>query len=150
MTTISNNLPVQRSADDFNVMYEHIRYRAPMEGNDDHANANGWSDVTPPSSPSTASTHSTFDGLQDEPLDGSLHESDYDQISDREELEQDRLISIRDPTTIRRLAMAADFSEGRLDTTVGSPQIENKGTPTQYVSYLITTKVGTWSCSFTL
>jgi hypothetical protein len=149
VTTITdNNNRLQRSADDFHAMYEQIRCRAPpMEGNDDPsqgegANGSGWTDVTPPSSPLTTSTRSTFDGLQDEPLDEPLDISEYDQISDREKLEEDRLISIRDPKTIRRLAMAADFSEGRLETVVGSPQKENAGTPTQYVSYQITTKVG--------
>jgi sorting nexin-4 len=133
-------------------MYERIRYRrAPMEGdNPGRANPSSPTDVTPPSSPSTTSTHSTSDDLQDESLDEPLNDSaEYDQISDREELEEDRLKFIRDPKTIRRLAMAADFSEGRLETSVGHPQKENAGTPTQYVSYQITTKVGTL-CDFTL
>jgi sorting nexin-4 len=38
--------------------------------------------------------------------------------------------------------MAEDFSEGKLETIVDSPQKENAGTQTQYVSYQITTKVG--------
>jgi sorting nexin-4 len=37
--------------------------------------------------------------------------------------------------------MAADFSEGRLETFVGSPQKELAGTQNQYVSYQVTTKV---------
>ncbi|KAF2281254.1 uncharacterized protein EI97DRAFT_366855 [Westerdykella ornata] len=37
-------------------------------------------------------------------------------------------------------SMAADFSEGRLETTVGSPQKELAGTKDAYVSYLVTTK----------
>jgi hypothetical protein len=37
--------------------------------------------------------------------------------------------------------MAADFSEGRLETVVGSPQKELAGTQNAYVSYLVTTKV---------
>ncbi|KAF2118361.1 hypothetical protein BDV96DRAFT_488309 [Lophiotrema nucula] len=36
--------------------------------------------------------------------------------------------------------MAADFSEGRLETIVGSPQKELSGTKDAYVSYLVTTK----------
>lgn len=38
-------------------------------------------------------------------------------------------------------AMAEDFSEGRLETFVGSPQKELAGTQNAYVSYLVTTKV---------
>jgi hypothetical protein len=37
--------------------------------------------------------------------------------------------------------MAADFSEGRLETIVGTPQKELPGTKDAYVSYLVTTKV---------
>jgi hypothetical protein len=37
--------------------------------------------------------------------------------------------------------MAEDFSEGRLETFVGSPQKELAGTQNAYVSYLVTTKV---------
>jgi hypothetical protein len=39
-------------------------------------------------------------------------------------------------------AMADDFSEGRLETFVGTPQKELPGTKDAYVSYLVTTKVG--------
>jgi hypothetical protein len=38
-------------------------------------------------------------------------------------------------------AMAEDFSEGRLETLVGSPQKELAGTQNAFVSYLVTTKV---------
>jgi sorting nexin-4 len=38
--------------------------------------------------------------------------------------------------------MAADFSEGRLETIVGTPQKELPGTKDAYVSYQVTTKVG--------
>lgn len=38
-------------------------------------------------------------------------------------------------------AMAEDFSEGRLETLVGSPQKELAGTQNAYVSYLVSTKV---------
>lgn len=38
--------------------------------------------------------------------------------------------------------MADDFSEGRLETFVGTPQKELPGTKDAYVSYLVTTKVG--------
>jgi sorting nexin-4 len=144
MTIPAITRPHRRSVDDFDAMYERVRYRAPLlEGNDPgHANPSGPSDVTPPSSPSTTSTYSTLDDLQDEPLDEPADDTEYDQISDREEVEEDRLKAIRDPKTIRKLAMATDFSEGRLETFVGNPQKENAGTPTQYVSYQIITKVG--------
>jgi hypothetical protein len=39
-------------------------------------------------------------------------------------------------------SMADDFSEGRLETFVGTPQKELPGTKDAYVSYLVTTKVG--------
>jgi hypothetical protein len=46
--------------------------------------------------------------------------------------------------------MAEDFSEGKLETLVDSPQKENAGTQTQYVSYQITTKVCIRSRSYKL
>jgi sorting nexin-4 len=45
--------------------------------------------------------------------------------------------------------MAADFSEGRLETIVGSPQKELAGTQNAYVSYLVTTKVRLACCCHT-
>jgi hypothetical protein len=45
------------------------------------------------------------------------------------------------PPTLNARAMAEDFSEGRLETFVGSPQKELAGTQNAYVSYLVTTKV---------
>lgn len=47
-------------------------------------------------------------------------------------------------------SMAADFSEGRLETTVGSPQRELSGTKDQYVSYLVTTDVCASGCLYPL
>ncbi|KAI8940083.1 intercellular trafficking and secretion [Plenodomus lindquistii] len=92
-------------------------------------------DVTWPDSPSTKPTIKP-----PPPYEDILEDPEYDQISDREELEQDRLLFIRDPITVRSRAMAADFSEGRLETFVGSPQKELAGTQNQYVSYQVTTK----------
>ena len=79
---------------------------------------------TPPTSPRSRSPSSDFD------------EDTYDRIED--------LYAIRDnsPLDIRR-AMADDFREGRLETFVGQPQKELPGTKDAYVSYLVTTKVGT-------
>jgi sorting nexin-4 len=117
-------------------MYERVRHRAPALENG--ANAGSSTDVTDntPSStrPQPASPQHQFDDIFDDP--------EYDQISDIVELKKKHLIYIRDPEAVRRHAMAADFSEGRLETFVGSPQKELAGTQNQYVSYQVTTKVG--------
>lgn len=104
---------------------------------------------TPPSSPApepeapqAASPRAPFAPLPDEP--------DYDRLSDLDELNQSYLVFARDPPAVRRRAMAGDFSEGRLETFVGSPQKELAGTQNQYVSYLVTTKVGSPVCSCSL
>ncbi|KAJ8107423.1 hypothetical protein OPT61_g8878 [Boeremia exigua] len=44
------------------------------------------------------------------------------------------------PCALDARAMAEDFSEGRLETLVGSPQKELAGTQNAYVSYLVSTK----------
>jgi hypothetical protein len=100
------------------------------------ANPRRSTDVTPPSSPTppTTSLQPTFDE--------AVHDPEYDRISDIEELEKSRLLFIHDPEAVCREAMAADFSEGRLETFVGNPQKELAGTPNQYVSYQVITKVG--------
>ena len=91
-------------------------------------------DVTPP--PSTTPTPSL------QPLFTELlSDQDFDHISDSEELIEDYLYSTGEPLAVRRRAMAADFSEGRLETFVGSPMKELAGTQNQYVSYQVTTKV---------
>ncbi len=46
------------------------------------------------------------------------------------------------PLALPSGTMAEEFSEGRLETFVGSPQKELAGTQNAYVSYLVTTKVG--------
>jgi len=99
-------------------------------------------DVTPPRSPSTTPTYTP------PPLDDIVEDPEYDQISDQSQVEQELLCFVGDPLAIRRHAMAADFSEGRLETFVGSPQKELAGTQNQYISYQVTTKVGT--ASYTL
>ena len=92
------------------------------------------SDVTPPpSATTTPSLQPLFTEL--------LSDQDFDHISDSEELVEDYLYSTGDPLAVRRRAMAADFSEGRLETFVGSPMKELAGTQNQYVSYQVTTKV---------
>ncbi|EDU50712.1 lipid binding protein [Pyrenophora tritici-repentis Pt-1C-BFP] len=90
---------------------------------------------TPPSSPTLQPTASP------QYLFGDIHEdSEYDQLSDVCELEESRLLFIRHPGAVRRRAMAADFSEGRLETFVGNPLKELAGTQNQYVSYQVITK----------
>jgi sorting nexin-4 len=97
------------------------------------------SDVTSSTHGSPPSTPTTFE-LD---FEDASNESDFDQISDREEKVADEACWRGDPIAVRRRAMAEDFSEGKLETLVDSPQKENAGTQTQYVSYQITTKVGT-------
>jgi sorting nexin-4 len=85
--------------------------------------------------PSTSPTSElVFEDILDDP--------EYDQISDRAEVVEEEAFWRDDPSAVRRRAMAEDFSEGKLETVVDSPQRENAGTQTQYVSYQITTKVG--------
>lgn len=112
-----------------------------------HANAVSPTDVTnsPPSLPSlqqTASPCGQFEDILDEP--------EYDRLSDLEELLECCLTHLRHPAAPRRRAMTTDFSEGRLETFVGSPQKELPGTQNQYVSYLVTTKVGSLAHSRSL
>lgn len=146
--------PLRESADGLGAMYESVQWwSVVLEGNSpDDANAASPTDVTDsapslsllPSLQPTASPCGPFEDLVDEP--------DYDHLSDLEELKQCYLIRPQHPTAPRRRAMATDFSEGRLETFVGSPQKELPGTQNQYVSYLVTTKVGSLahSCSFVL
>lgn len=119
-------------------MYDHVRVPPAREGL-------AWSsssDVTS-STPSTPPTQTTPElSLQD-----VLDDPEYDRISDRSQVEEEEACWRRDPTAVRRRAMAEDFSEGKLETVVDSPQKENAGTQTQYVSYQITTKVGSHACS---
>ena len=99
---------------------------------------------TPPSSPTplpTASPQHPFDDIYDD--------SDYDQLNDVCELEESALLRTRHPGAVRRRAMAADFSEGRLETFVGNPLKELAGTQNQYVSYQVITKVGSPTSRFT-
>ncbi|KAH9873583.1 hypothetical protein IAQ61_004207 [Plenodomus lingam] len=91
-----------------------------------------------PGSPSTT----TPTNSNPQPFEDLLEDPEYDQLSDRDELEANLRDLIQDLATVRSRAMAADFSEGRLETFVGSPQKELAGTQNQYVSYQVTTKVG--------
>jgi hypothetical protein len=120
---------LERTADDFGAMYEDIP-RESLARTLNPSDVTSWTQVSPPSTP----TISELD------LENILDDPEYDQISDRAEVVQDEALFRRDPTAVR--AMAEDFSEGKLETIVDSPQKENAGTQTQYVSYQITTKVG--------
>jgi sorting nexin-4 len=71
-----------------------------------------------------------------------LDDPEYDKIGDRDDIIEGEACYRRESIAVRRRAMAEDFSEGKLETIVDSPQKENAGTQTQYVSYQITTKVG--------
>lgn len=116
-------------------MYEQIRVPPRREV---LAPSDGAGDVTHSSPCSTPPNPATPKLTLDDPLD----DPDFDQISEREDLEEGEACWRGDPLAIRTRAMADDFSEGRLETVVDSPQKENAGTQTQYVSYQITTKVG--------
>lgn len=116
-------------------MYEQIRVPPQREALAPSVNPG---DVTHSSRCSTPPTPAASELLLDDVLD----DPEFDQISDCEEIIEGEACWRGDPLAIRRRAMADDFSEGRLETVVDSPQKENAGTQTQYVSYQITTKVG--------
>ncbi|KAH7399502.1 hypothetical protein BKA66DRAFT_508403 [Pyrenochaeta sp. MPI-SDFR-AT-0127] len=102
-----------RSLGDYEAMHDAVHSHTP--------------DERPAESPSSGDRH-----ILDDP--------EFDQIRDRKEIEEEYLVFKGDPAAIRRHIMAADFSEGRLETLVGSPQKELAGTQNQYVSYQVTTK----------
>lgn len=133
---------LERNIDDFGAMYDYVR--VPPAGGG--LAWNSHSDVTSSTQGTTPPTQTTSElslALQD-----ILDDPEYDQISDRAEVEEEEACWRRDPLALRRRAMAEDFSEGKLETVVDSPQKENAGTQTQYVSYQVTTKVGRRTCSY--
>lgn len=65
----------------------------------------------------------------------SEHSDDWSDVAQDAHTAQDP------PSALNARAMGEDFSEGRLETFVGSPQKELAGTQNAYVSYLVTTKV---------
>lgn len=144
MTVATENGALAQSAD-IVAMYERerIRHLAPASEESLGANAACSTDVTstPPTPRLTASPQHPFDDIDDD--------SDYDQLSDLCELDDNRLLHIHHSEAVRRRAMAADFSEGRLETFVGNPLKELAGTQNQYVSYQVITKVGSSTSSFT-
>lgn len=71
-----------------------------------------------------------FDFFQDEHFHDSSNSDDSDEP-----------IIVAYPPELPDHTMAADFSEGSLETVVGNPQKELPGTKDQYISYQITTKV---------
>ena len=125
--------PFFERPEDIQAMYNAIRCERPAE-----RPSSSHRDVTPPTPP-TPPTSST-----EPPLNDISNDADYDLISNQKDLGEDYLVYIRNPLALRRRAipMAEDFSEGRLETFVGSPQKEHAGTQNQYVSYQVTTKVG--------
>jgi hypothetical protein len=92
--------------------------------------------LAPASTPPTPS--STLDPANFEVIwaDSASEHSD-----DWLDLEEDSHTVRNTPSALDARAMAEDFSEGRLETFVGSPQKELAGTQNAYVSYLVTTKV---------
>ncbi|KAF2869306.1 hypothetical protein BDV95DRAFT_577027 [Massariosphaeria phaeospora] len=119
-----------RSAEDWAKMYEAIRVRAPSGSSSNR-------DVTPAhltaSTPTTAQTASDTSAL-------SHDDDEYDTLEDSEDTEKLDRTSEHDRCGILAHRMAADFSEGRLETFVGKPQKELPGTKDAYVSYQVTTK----------
>jgi sorting nexin-4 len=124
---------LDRSVDNYNAMYDQIRV-APQNG---LAQGSDSEDVTRSSAATSTAAR------EEPPLQVILDDPDYDQISDREVIIENEACWRGDPLAIRRRAMAEDFSEGKLETLVDSPQKELAGTPNQYISYQVTTKVGT-------
>ena len=96
-------------------------------------------DVTLPASPAPGSPTPS----SEPPFAASLYDLDFDNISDRDEIVKKYRHYKTELAAVRTRAMAADFSEGRLETFVGSPLKELAGTQNQYVSYQVTTKVST-------
>jgi hypothetical protein len=125
-----------RSVDDFSAMYEQIRV-PPARKLAPSGDVTSSFQASPPPSPATSELQ--YEDILDDP--------EYDQIVDREDVIQDEACWRRDPTAVRKRAMAEDFSEGKLETVVDNPQKENAGTQTQYVSYQVTTKVGVHGCA---
>lgn len=137
MFSLVDNHGLRSRVDDEAAMYNAIRYKRPASGSP--SSSHSPADVTPPTPPSPP------EPSQDFPFNPSIsNEADYDYIHSHIDLGDGYLCHIRNPLALRRRAnsMAEDFSEGRLETLVGSPQKELSGTQNQYVSYLITTKVG--------
>jgi sorting nexin-4 len=130
---------LDQSIDNYGAMYDQIRH-TPL------ARTSSLSDVTSSPQASTPDTPTTSKLL----LEDTRDDRDYDRIYDCEEVIESEACWQGDPLSIRRRAMAEDFSEGKLETLVDSPQKENAGTQTQYVSYQVTTKVGTMDAALLL
>ncbi|KAJ4408996.1 intercellular trafficking and secretion [Didymella pomorum] len=91
-------------------------------------------DVTASTPPDSSLTQepANFEIIFDE--SASEHSDDWSDVA------QDLHTIQHTPSALDARAMAEDFSEGRLETFVGSPQKELAGTQNAYVSYLVTTK----------
>ncbi|KAH6638264.1 lipid binding protein [Boeremia exigua] len=86
---------------------------------------------TPPT-PSSTLDPTTFEEIWSD--SASEHSDDWSDVADHLHALQNP------PSALDARAMAEDFSEGRLETLVGSPQKELAGTQNAYVSYLVSTK----------
>jgi sorting nexin-4 len=113
---------------------EHLPRRQPSE---DSSAASSTSATPSPASP-TSTPLAESDLIHVPALD------DFDHIDELAEFKlESRFIELDPRAILLPRNMAADFSEGRLETFVGKPQKELPGTKDAYVSYLVTTKVGT-------
>jgi sorting nexin-4 len=130
----------RRSVDLYHqAMYESIRVHVPRQPSE-HSSAASSTSATPQSSP-TLSTSLVYSRPTD-----ATKEPGFDLIDDLDDFQlESRFIELDPRAVLLPRNMAADFSEGRLETFVGKPQKELPGTKDAYVSYLVTTKVGTGS-----
>lgn len=90
-------------------------------------------DVTASPDPSSTPEPANFEIIWAD--SASEHSDDWSDVAQDPHTIQDI------PSALTARTMAEDFSEGRLETLVGSPQKELAGTQNAYVSYLVTTKV---------
>lgn len=130
--------PCRCSLDGFQAMYESIRVdvpHQPVAASESSASTSAPPQLSPTSTSPASQQHAgTVIGPD---------EHGFDTLDDLEAIQRERRFIDLDPRAVLLLrAMAADFSEGRLETFVGKPQKELPGTKDAYVSYCVTTKVG--------
>ena len=115
------------------AMYESIRVHEPRP-----SDSSTSATPTPQSSPTLAAPPPNTSPIH------AANDADFDLVDDFDDFSLDFNFIDADPRAVLvPRSMAADFSEGRLETFVGKPQKELPGTKDAYVSYLVTTKVGT-------
>lgn len=101
-------------------------------------------DVTPSASFVSAPSYPQLPSQPQAPTPAHIRQSDTENEEDFEILSPEEL-DFEDDVSVLGLVpsatMAAEFTEGRLETTVDSPQKELPGTKDAYVSYQVTTRV---------